>query len=108
MQTASAAATRSRLLTPTAIDIVVLLGSAWIVRAIAIAVWPASAHSADLDSWEQVAFQLRQGTNPYASTEILKWPPFALVLVWTIDHAAVWLGVSFFAVMRATLVAASS
>ncbi|HJX46615.1 MAG TPA: hypothetical protein VJ375_02125, partial [Gaiellaceae bacterium] len=106
MQTASAAATRSRLLTPTAIDIVVLLGSAWVVRAVAIAVWPASAHSADLNSWEQVAFQLRQGANPYATTEILKWPPFALVLVWTIDHAAVWLGVSFFAVMRATLVAA--
>jgi len=106
MQTASAAATRSRLLTPTAIDIVVLLGSAWVVRAVAIAVWPASAHSADLNSWEQVAFQLRQGTNPYASTEILKWPPFALVLVWSIDHVAVWLGVSFFAVMRATLVAA--
>ena len=106
MQTASAAAIRSRLLTRTAIDILVLLGSAWVVRAVAIAVWPASAHSADLNSWEQVAFQLRQGANPYATTEILKWPPFALVLVWAIDHTAVWLGVSFFAVMRATLVAA--
>ncbi len=84
MQTASAAATRSRLLTPTAIDIVVLLGSAWVVRAVAIAVWPASAHSADLNSWQEVAFQLRQGANPYATTEILKWPPFALVLVWSI------------------------
>jgi len=78
----------------------------WLIRAVAIAVWPAASHSADLNSWEQVAFQLRQGTNPYATTDILKWPPFALVLVWAIDHAAVWLGVSFFAVMRATLVAA--
>jgi hypothetical protein len=106
MQTASDAGARSRLLSPVAIDLVVLLGAAWVVRAVAIAVWPASAHSADLDSWEQVAYQLRQGTNPYASTAILKWPPFALVLVWFIDHLAVWLGVSFFTVMRAILVAA--
>jgi hypothetical protein len=106
MQTASNAGARSRLLSPTAINLLIVLGSAWLVRAVAIAVWPDSAHSADLDSWEQVAFQLRQGTNPYASTEILKWPPFALVLVWSIDHLAVFLGVSFFTVMRATLVAA--
>jgi hypothetical protein len=106
MQTASAAGARSRLLTPTATDLLILLGAAWAIRALAIAVWPATAHSADLDSWEQVAFQLRQGANPYATTSILKWPPFALVLVWSIDHLAVWLGVSFFTVMRATLVAA--
>lgn len=106
MQTASAAGTRSRLLTPTATDLVVLLAAAWAIRALAIAVWPVAAHSSDLDSWEQVAFQLRQGTNPYATTSILKWPPFALVLVWSIDHLATWLGVTFFAVMRATLVAA--
>jgi len=87
-------------------DLLIVLGSAWAVRAVAIAVWPASAHSSDLDSWEQVAFQLRQGTDPYATTAILKWPPFALVLVWFIDHVAVWLGVTFFTVMRAILVAA--
>jgi hypothetical protein len=97
---------RGPTIPPAARDLLVVLGSAWVVRAVAIAVWPASAHSADLNSWQEVAFQLRQGANPYATTEILKWPPFALVLVWTIDHAAVWLGVSFFAVMRATLVAA--
>jgi hypothetical protein len=106
MQTASVAGARTRWLTPTATDLVVLLGAAWAIRALAIAVWPATAHSADLDSWEQVAFQLRQGANPYATTSILKWPPFALVLVWSIDHLATWLGVSFFTVMRATLVAA--
>ena len=84
----------------------IVLGSAWVVRAVLIAVWPADAHSADLDSWKDVAFALRQGTNPYASTDILKWPPFALVLVWFMDHVAVLLGVSFFQVMRAFLVAA--
>jgi hypothetical protein len=83
-----------------------VVGTGWFVRAVAIAVWPATAHSADLNSWMEVAFQLRQGTNPYATTGILKWPPFALVLVWFIDHVAVWLGVSFFNVMRAILVAA--
>ena len=97
---------RTRSLSPVVRDLLIVLGSAWAVRAVAIAVWPASAHSADLDSWKQVAYQLRQGTNPYATTAILKWPPFALVLVWFIDHVAVWLGVSFFAVMRATLVVA--
>ena len=97
---------RGRTIPPAARDLFVVLGALWIVRAVLIAVWPASAHSADLNSWEQVAFQLRQGANPYATTEILKWPPFALVLVWAIDHTAVWLGVSFFTVMRATLVAA--
>jgi hypothetical protein len=106
MQRASTAGARSRLFSPTAVDLLIVLGSAWTIRAVAIAVWPATAHSADLGSWEQVAFQLRQGTDPYATTAILKWPPFALVLVWFIDHVAVWLGVSFFTVMRAILVAA--
>ncbi|MGZ4409784.1 MAG: glycosyltransferase 87 family protein [Gaiellaceae bacterium] len=106
MQRVSAAGVRSRLLSPAATDLLIVVGSAWVVRAVAIAIWPATAHSVDLNSWEQVAFQLRHGTNPYATTDILKWPPFALVLVWSMDHAAVWLRVSFFTVMRATLVAA--
>jgi hypothetical protein len=106
MQTAPAGGARSRLLSPRATDLFIVLGSAWIVRAVAIAVWPRISHSSDLNSWMEVAFQLRQGTNPYATTSILKWPPFALVLVWLIDHVAVLLGVTFFTVMRATLVAA--
>jgi hypothetical protein len=104
MQTASAAGARSRLLSSTAIDLLIVLGSAWAVRAAAIAVWPATAHSADLNAWMQVAEQLRNGANPYATTTILKWPPFALVLVWFMDHLVMWLHVSFFTVMRATLV----
>src|ERR1700754_2493346 len=87
-------------------DLLLVLGSAWLVRALLIGVWPASAHSDDLDSWMQVAQQLRQGANPYGTTSIVKWPPFALVVVWSIDHVASWLGVSFFTVMRATLTAA--
>jgi hypothetical protein len=107
MRTATAARARWRgLVPPAALDLLVVVGSAWIVRAALIAVWPASAHSDDLDSWMQVAQQLRSGANPYITTSIVKWPPFALIVVWSIDHLATWLGVSFFTVMRATLVAA--
>ena len=106
MQTASAAGARSRLFSLQRSTCSSLLGSAWAVRAVAIAVWPATAHSADLDSWKQVAEQLRIGANPYATTAILKWPPFALVLVWFIEHVSMWLDVSFFTVMRSILVAA--
>jgi hypothetical protein len=106
MQTASFAGARGRFLSPAAMDLLIVIGSAWVVRAVVIAAWPASAHSADLNSWMEVAQQLRVHANPYATTDILKWPPFALVLVWWIDHVAIHLGVSFFTVMQATLVAA--
>src|SRR3954451_21549973 len=107
MHSASAAGARwSRFFPPAAVDLLVVLGSAWLVRALVIAFWPGSAHSDDLDSWMQVAQQLREGANPYVTTSIVKWPPFALVLVWSVDHLATWLGVSFFTVMRATLTAA--
>jgi hypothetical protein len=107
MRAATAAGARRRgVVGAAAFDLLVVLGSAWIVRAVLIAVWPAAAHSDDLERWIQVAHQLRSGANPYVTTSIVKWPPFALVVVWTIDHVATWLGVSFFTVMRATLVAA--
>jgi hypothetical protein len=107
MQRASVADARGRFLSPTAIDLLVIVGATWAVRAVAIALWPHGTHSADLDSWKFVALQLEKHQNPYAGTpEILKWPPFALVLVWWIDHVAIHLGVTFFTVMRATLVAA--
>jgi hypothetical protein len=93
---------------PAAIDLLVVLGSAWLVRAVVMATWPGTAHSDDLDSWMRVADELRRGANPYVTTTIVKWPPFAIVLVWTIDHVAEWLGVTFFTVMRATLVVAES
>jgi hypothetical protein len=85
-----------------------VLGAAWVVRALVIATWPAAAHSDDLDSWMTVANALRHGENPYATTSIVKWPPFALVLVWGIDHVARLLDVAFFTVMRATLMLAES
>jgi hypothetical protein len=107
MHGATAARARwSRSATPAAVDLLIVLGSAWMVRAALMAVWPSTAHSSDLNSWMEVAQQLRLGTNPYATTDILKWPPFALVLVWSMDHVVMWLGVSFWTVMRATLVLA--
>ena len=97
-----------RSLSPAATDLLVVLGCAWLVRAAVIATWPASAHSDDLDSWIAVANALRHGANPYVATDIVKWPPFAIVVVWLIDHVARGLGVSFFFVMRVTLIAAES
>jgi hypothetical protein len=103
-----AGARRPRSIPPAAADLLVVLGAAWIVRALVIATWPAAAHSDDLGSWMTVAKVLRHGANPYVATSIVKWPPFALVLVWGIDHVARLLGVSFFTVMRATLILAES
>jgi len=86
----------------------VVLGCSWLVRAAVIATWPRSAHSDDLDSWITVAHQLNSGANPYVTTTIVKWPPFAIVVVWLIDHAARGFGVSFFMAMRVALIGAES
>jgi hypothetical protein len=102
------AAWRNRSLPLPARDLLAVLGCSWAVRAAVIATWPASAHSDDLTSWMTVAAQLRQGANPYVTTTIVKWPPFAIVVVWFIDHVARALSVSFFDVMRATLIVAES
>ena len=42
------------------------------------------------------------------TTSIVKWPPFALVVVWTIDRAARLLDISFFLSMRLALIARSA
>jgi hypothetical protein len=99
---------RWRSLPPAAADLIVVLGCSWLVRAAVIATWPRSAHSDDLDSWMTVARELNRGANPYVTTTIVKWPPFALVVIWLIDHAARALDVSFFTAMRVALIAAES
>jgi hypothetical protein len=85
-----------------------VLGCSWLVRAAVIVAWPRSAHSDDLDSWIKVAHELRSGANPYVTTTIVKWPPFALVVVWLIDHSARALDISFFTAMRVALIGAES
>jgi hypothetical protein len=99
---------RIRSLPPAGRDLLVVLGCSWLVRAVVIATWPRSAHSDDLDSWITVAHELRSGANPYVTTTIVKWPPFALVVVWLIDHAARALDISFFTAMRVALIGAES
>lgn len=89
-------------------DLLAVLGCSWLVRAVVIATWPRSAHSDDLTSWMTVAAQLRHGANPYVTTTIVKWPPFAIVVVWLIDHLASAFSISFFTMMRVTLIAAES
>jgi hypothetical protein len=78
------------------------------VRAAVIATWPQAAHSDDLDSWRTVAQALSSGANPYITTTIVKWPPFALIVVWLVDHVARALDISFFLSMRIALIAAES
>jgi hypothetical protein len=102
------AARRIRSVPFAARDILLVLVCSWLVRAVVIATWPRSAHSDDLDSWMRVAHELNIGANPYVTTSIVKWPPFAIVVVWLIDHAARGLGVSFFTAMRVALIAAES
>lgn len=85
-----------------------MLGCSWLVRAAVIVTWPRSAHSDDLDSWIRVAHELRSGANPYVTTTIVKWPPFALVVVWLIDRSARALDISFFTAMRVALIGAES
>jgi len=85
-----------------------VLGCSWLVRALVIATWPRAAHSDDLTSWMTVARQLRLGANPYVTTTIVKWPPFAIVAVWLIDHLGRTLSISFFSAMRLMLIAAES
>lgn len=94
---------------PTAMkDVLVIVGCSWLVRAAVIVTWPRSAHSDDLDSWMRVAHELNSGANPYVTTSIVKWPPFALVVVWVIDRAARVLDISFFLAMRLSLIGAES
>ena len=89
-------------------DLLVVLGCSWLVRTLVIATWPPAAHSDDLTSWMTVAGKLRHGANPYVTTTIVKWPPFAIVVVWLIDHLARTLSISFFNSMRLTLIATES
>jgi hypothetical protein len=95
-------------LRPAARDSLVILGCSWVARGAVIAAWPRSAHSDDLDSWIRVAHELNSGANPYVTTSIIKWPPFALVFVWAVDHAARVLDISFFMAMRLALIGAES
>ena len=99
---------RVRFLPQPARDLLVVLGCSWLVRALVIATWPRAAHSDDLTSWMTVAGELRRGANPYVTTTIVKWPPFAIVAVWLIDHLGRALSISFFNAMRLTLIAAES
>ncbi len=99
---------RSGSLPPSLRDLVIVLGCSWLVRAAVIATWPRSAHSDDLDSWIRVAHELNRGANPYVTTTVVRWPPFAIVVVWLIDHLARALGISFFLAMRLTLIGAES
>jgi hypothetical protein len=99
---------RPRSLSPAVWDLLVVLGCSWLVRAAVIATWPRSAHSDDLDSWMTVARELNRGANPYVTTTIVKWPPFALVAVWLIDHGAQAFDVSFFTAMRIALIGVES
>lgn len=99
---------QARSFPPAVRDVLVVLGCSWLVRAAVIATWPRSAHSDDLDSWIRVAHELSSGANPYVTTTIVKWPPFAIVVVWLIDHVARGLGISFFLTMRVTLIGAES
>jgi len=89
-------------------DLAIVLGCSWLVRAAVIATWPRSAHSDDLDSWMTVAHELSSGANPYVTTSIVKWPPFALVFVWSVDRASRLFDISFFLAMRIALIAAES
>jgi hypothetical protein len=99
---------RPRSIPPAARDLFVVLGISWLARAVVIATWPVAAHSDDLDSWIRVAQELNKGANPYVTTTVVRWPPFAIVVVWLIDHVARHLGISFFLTMRLTLIAAES
>src|SRR5436853_4220603 len=108
MAAASAGAWWNRSPPRAVADLLVVLGCSWAVRAAVIATWPRSAHSDDLTSWITVAHELSRGANPYVTTSIVKWPPFALVLVWLIDHGARAIDVSFFTMMRLVLIAAES
>ena len=98
-----AVAERAGRLPPAATDILIVLACSWIVRAVVMATWPRAAHSDDLASWMRVAHELNSGANPYVTTSIVKWPPFAIVVVWLIDHVSRAVGLSFFTGMRLTL-----
>jgi PA14 domain-containing protein len=57
--------------------------TAWVVRAIFIAVMPA-AFSIDAAHWYEVAQALARGQNPYSTTYHLNWPPLWMQVVGTI------------------------
>jgi len=58
------------------------------VRLAFLAIKPVPAVSVDVSAWYQVATELRQGRNPYVTTEILVHPPFGLQVAWAVDRIA--------------------
>jgi hypothetical protein len=86
----------------------VVLLAAWLARAAFIVFMPEEAHSADVDSWVKVAHQLRIGENPYVTEATLNWPPLWMILIFAIDRAAEFAGLSFFLALRIFLVGVES
>jgi hypothetical protein len=85
---------------------VVVLGVAWIARAV-FAVAIGDAHSTDVDYWEGALAALDEGRNPY-ETGVLNWPPLWLVVIVAVDSVADALDIAFWSALRVYLVLVES
>ncbi|MCM2315692.1 MAG: glycosyltransferase family 39 protein [Thermoanaerobaculia bacterium] len=81
---------------------------AWVARIEFIVILPSYAYSWDISSWQKVAELLRAGTNPYATTNFLNWPPLWMLCLFVLGRLAELGSMQFIDVLRGFLIAAES
>jgi hypothetical protein len=91
---------------PSVRDLVIVLVTSWIARALFVAV-VGDAHSVDVEHWEGALRYQDEGRNPYESG-VLNWPPLWLVVIVALDYAANVVDVSFLSALRLYLVLVES
>lgn len=91
-----------------AVAILPVLLVAWVARLEYIVILPSYAYSWDISSWQKVAGLLGSGTNPYAATTFLNWPPLWMLCLFVLGRVAELGSMQFIDVLRGFLIAAES
>lgn len=89
-------------------DALLLAIAALVCRAIVLAILPDAVFSNDVGHWVNVARELQQGHNPYATTTYLNWPPVWMQIIFVLQRVAHAVGAPITDVIRWFLVAVDS
>lgn len=82
------------------VDGSVLVAATLLCRTLLLWALPESAHSVDLKAWARVADLLQHGSNPYAVTDRLNWPPFWMQILYFLSAISRRTGLPFIDAVR--------
>lgn len=78
------------------------------VRLVFLALADPRAVSIDLKAWSRVAWELEAGHNPYATTNLLNWPPLWVFVVWGLKKLSLATAIPFLRCVQVFLIAAEA